>query len=308
MVLDVDPANRRISLGLEADRAEPVGDGAASTIRSAATIKGKVKSITDFGVFVGVDEGIDGLVHVSDLHWTKKVKHPSELYKKGDDVEAVVLGDRRRQRAHLARHQAARRGSVEQRAARYPIGTRVNGHGHERHRLRRLRRDRGGHRGPDPRLASSRPSGSTSRGSSSRSATSVEAEVTQRRRARAADRALASRRCAAARSATRSTAYLRREREGAKFSFEDILSEELRLDRDEGDRPAKAKSDATSRRRASAMARRHPIARGIAVLLRRRRAVLPRRVRADAAATERELVDRRWRSASSVGVVERRRA
>ena len=55
-------------------------------------ITGKVKSITDFGVFVGVDEGIDGLVHVSDLHWTKKVKHPSELYKKGDDVEAVVLG------------------------------------------------------------------------------------------------------------------------------------------------------------------------------------------------------------------------
>jgi len=55
-------------------------------------IQGKVKSITDFGLFVELEEGIDGLVHVSDLHWTKKIKHPSELYKKGDDVEAVVLG------------------------------------------------------------------------------------------------------------------------------------------------------------------------------------------------------------------------
>src|SRR5207244_1145872 len=55
-------------------------------------ISGKVKSITDFGLFVELTEGIDGLVHVSDLHWTKKIKHPSELFKKGDDVEAVVLG------------------------------------------------------------------------------------------------------------------------------------------------------------------------------------------------------------------------
>src|SRR5207244_5071526 len=55
-------------------------------------IKGKIKSITDFGLFVEVEENIDGLVHVSDLHWTKKVKHPSELYHKGDEVEAVVLG------------------------------------------------------------------------------------------------------------------------------------------------------------------------------------------------------------------------
>jgi small subunit ribosomal protein S1 len=54
-------------------------------------IKGKVRNITDFGIFVGIEEGIDGLVHVSDLSWTHRVKHPSELFQKGDEVEAVVL-------------------------------------------------------------------------------------------------------------------------------------------------------------------------------------------------------------------------
>ncbi|MCA9545390.1 MAG: S1 RNA-binding domain-containing protein, partial [Myxococcales bacterium] len=50
-----------------------------------------IRNITDFGIFIGIEEGIDGLVHISDLSWTHKVKHPSELYKKGDEVEAVVL-------------------------------------------------------------------------------------------------------------------------------------------------------------------------------------------------------------------------
>ena len=54
-------------------------------------IKGAVKNITDFGIFIGIDEGIDGLVHVSDMHWTKKIRHPQELYNKGDEVEVVVL-------------------------------------------------------------------------------------------------------------------------------------------------------------------------------------------------------------------------
>ena len=51
-----------------------------------------MRNITEFGIFVGIEEGIDGLVHISDLHWNKKIKHPSELYKKGDIVEAKVLG------------------------------------------------------------------------------------------------------------------------------------------------------------------------------------------------------------------------
>jgi small subunit ribosomal protein S1 len=55
-------------------------------------IEGEVKSITDFGVFIGVDEGIDGMVHISDFSWTKRINHPSEMFKKGDKVRAVVLG------------------------------------------------------------------------------------------------------------------------------------------------------------------------------------------------------------------------
>jgi small subunit ribosomal protein S1 len=54
-------------------------------------ITGKVRNVTDFGVFIEVEEGIDGLVHVSDMSWTKRIKHPSEMLKKGDDVQAVVL-------------------------------------------------------------------------------------------------------------------------------------------------------------------------------------------------------------------------
>ena len=55
------------------------------------TIEGKIKNITDFGLFIGIDEGIDGLVHISDISWTKRIKHPSELYKKGDVVQSVVM-------------------------------------------------------------------------------------------------------------------------------------------------------------------------------------------------------------------------
>ncbi|MBN1140850.1 MAG: S1 RNA-binding domain-containing protein, partial [Deltaproteobacteria bacterium] len=66
-------------------------------------IEGQVKNITDFGLFVGVEEGIDGLVHISDISWTKRVKHPSELVKKGDTVKAVVLNiDRENERFSLS--------------------------------------------------------------------------------------------------------------------------------------------------------------------------------------------------------------
>ena len=90
-ILDVDTVNRRISLGLKQTEPNP-WEMVRINHPIGSHIKGKIKSITDFGLFVEVEENIDGLVHVSDLHWTKKVKHPSELYRKGDEVEAVVLG------------------------------------------------------------------------------------------------------------------------------------------------------------------------------------------------------------------------
>ncbi|MBI5494798.1 MAG: 30S ribosomal protein S1 [Deltaproteobacteria bacterium] len=90
VVLDLDKATRRISLGMKQAQANPWTQLAAR-LPVGTVLKGKVRNITDFGVFVGIEEGIDGLVHIADLSWTQRVKHPSELYKVGDDVEAVVL-------------------------------------------------------------------------------------------------------------------------------------------------------------------------------------------------------------------------
>src|SRR5207249_2190076 len=85
-VLDIDPTNRRVSLGLKQTEPNP-WELVRINHPVGSKIRGKIRSITDFGLFVEVEESIDGLVHVSDLHWTKKVKHPSELYRKGDEVE-----------------------------------------------------------------------------------------------------------------------------------------------------------------------------------------------------------------------------
>jgi small subunit ribosomal protein S1 len=91
VVLDVDQANRRISLGMKQLQANPWIELKAS-YAPGTIIEGEVKSITDFGIFVGIEEGIDGLVHISDFSWTKRVNHPSEVFAKGEKVRAVVLG------------------------------------------------------------------------------------------------------------------------------------------------------------------------------------------------------------------------
>jgi small subunit ribosomal protein S1 len=125
-VLDVDPGNRRISLGLKQVAPNP-WELVRVNHPTGSHIKGKVKSITDFGIFVGVDDGIDGLVHISDLHWTKKVKHPSEVYKKGDEIEAVVLGvDVENERISLGVKQLETDPWVSL-AERFPVGTKVKG-------------------------------------------------------------------------------------------------------------------------------------------------------------------------------------
>src|SRR6186713_1139216 len=89
MVLGVDPAARRISLGLKQVETNPWYE-LASRYPVGTTINGKVRNLTEFGAFVEVEEGIDGLIHISDMSWSK-VKHPSEVLKKGDTVEAQVL-------------------------------------------------------------------------------------------------------------------------------------------------------------------------------------------------------------------------
>jgi len=90
VVLDIKPESRRISLGMKQVVPNP-WDVIAEKYPLGTTIEGKIKNITDFGLFIGIDEGIDGLVHISDISWIKRIKHPSELYKKGDVVQAIVL-------------------------------------------------------------------------------------------------------------------------------------------------------------------------------------------------------------------------
>ncbi len=90
VVLDVDVENNRISLGMKQLEPNPY-EQLTEKYPPGTVVKGKVRNIADFGIFVEIEEGIDGLVHISDMSWTQRVKHPSELYQKGDEVEAVLL-------------------------------------------------------------------------------------------------------------------------------------------------------------------------------------------------------------------------
>jgi small subunit ribosomal protein S1 len=90
VVLNIDVAKKRISLGMKQVEPNP-WDVIEEKYPVGTTIEGKIKNITDFGIFIGIDEGIDGLVHISDISWTRRIKHPSEVYKKGQEVQAVVL-------------------------------------------------------------------------------------------------------------------------------------------------------------------------------------------------------------------------
>jgi small subunit ribosomal protein S1 len=89
IVSDVNREARRISLSLKDTLPDP-WEGVLQKYAVGSRVSGKVRNLTDFGAFVEIEEGIDGLVHVSDMSWTKRLKHPSEVLKKGDDVEAIV--------------------------------------------------------------------------------------------------------------------------------------------------------------------------------------------------------------------------
>lgn len=101
MVLEIDEERRRISLGMKQCKPNPWEEFAA-THQKGDTVKGQIKSITDFGVFIGLEGGIDGLVHLSDLSWTEPGEEAVRKYKKGEELEAVVLSiDVERERISL---------------------------------------------------------------------------------------------------------------------------------------------------------------------------------------------------------------
>jgi small subunit ribosomal protein S1 len=126
VVLDIKPESRRISLGMKQVVPNP-WDVISEKYPIGTTIEGKIKNITDFGLFIGIDEGIDGLVHISDISWTKRIKHPSELFKKGDVVQAIVLDiekDNERFSLGIKQLQADPWQSVSE---RYEVGKEITG-------------------------------------------------------------------------------------------------------------------------------------------------------------------------------------
>ena len=126
VVLNIDSTNKRISLGLKQVEPNP-WDVIGEKYPVGTTIEGRIKNITDFGVFIGIDEGIDGLVHISDISWTKRIKHPSEIYKKGQEIQAVVLSiDEANERFSLGIKQLTP-DPWDEIPERYKAGTRVTG-------------------------------------------------------------------------------------------------------------------------------------------------------------------------------------
>ena len=126
VVLDIDPKAKRISLGMKQIEANP-WTLLEDKYPIGSVIRGEVRNVTDFGIFVGVEEGIDGLVHVSDISWTERIKHPGEKFKKGDVVEAVVLNiDVENERFSLGIKQLSP-DPWETLSERTPVGSRVKG-------------------------------------------------------------------------------------------------------------------------------------------------------------------------------------
>ncbi len=126
IVLDIKPENRRISLGIKQTVENP-WNVISDKYPVGTVIEGKIKNITDFGLFIGIDDDIDGLVHISDISWTKRIKHPSEIYKKNDVVQAVVLDiDKSSERFSLGIKQIQPDPWVTV-AERYKVGSEISG-------------------------------------------------------------------------------------------------------------------------------------------------------------------------------------
>ena len=127
-VLHVDQQSRKISLGMKQTAPNP-WDLIEERYPEGTQIEGKVKSVTDFGAFVGLDEGVDGLIHISDMSWTKHIKHPSELFKKGQLVKAVILKiDKDKERLSLGYKQLVSDPWSSEIPQRYHVGEVATGH------------------------------------------------------------------------------------------------------------------------------------------------------------------------------------
>ncbi len=126
VVLDIDEGNRKISLGMKQIEPNP-WDQIEHKYPVGTRVRGAVKNVTNFGVFIGLEEGIDGLIHVSDVSWTEQIKHPSEKFEKGDEVEAVVLKiDKENEKFSLGIKQLEPN-PWDDIQKRYPVGSEISG-------------------------------------------------------------------------------------------------------------------------------------------------------------------------------------
>lgn len=126
VVLKYDPEKERVSLGMKQLKADPWAS-VSDRFPVGSRVKGKVMSLVDYGAFIELDEGVEGLIHVSEMTWSKNVRHPSKILNDGDMVEAVVLGiDREQQRISLGMKQLIPN-PWEGLHGRHPVGSRVSG-------------------------------------------------------------------------------------------------------------------------------------------------------------------------------------
>ncbi len=126
VVLDLKPESRRISMGIKQTIENP-WEVISHKYPVGTIIEGKIKNITEFGLFIGIDDDIDGLVHISDISWTKRIKHPSEMYKKNDTIQAVVLDiDKTNERFSLGIKQT-QEDPWKSVAQRYEVGKEISG-------------------------------------------------------------------------------------------------------------------------------------------------------------------------------------
>lgn len=126
-VLNIDKQNRKISLGLKQVEPNP-WQVIETKYQPGTVIEGKVRNLTEFGAFVGLEDGIDGLIHVSDMSWLKHIKHPSEMLKKGQKVQAIVLKvDKEKQRISLGMKQVAPDPWAKEIPEKYPLGSSAKG-------------------------------------------------------------------------------------------------------------------------------------------------------------------------------------
>ena len=161
VVLKYDQATERVSLGHKQLMADPwttVMDRFPAGVR----VSGKVVSLTDYGAFIELEPGVEGLIHVSEMSWSKRVKHPSKILNVGDTRRSAGARRRSGGAAHFARPQAGREQPVARAGREVPGRHAHQGQGPQPDRVRRVRRGRRRHRRPDPHLATCRGASASS--------------------------------------------------------------------------------------------------------------------------------------------------